>query len=211
MRNSPYQGSAMRENASWFEPKQFVNFRTLVEKPIFKVNPMKAVHTFFVCLVMFAIAPLSAQEMIKPGKEHALLAETVGTWDVDFGSPGGDMKGKCTYKMAHGGLWLTSELDAKMAEGPFTGQGLDSYDPVKKKYVSVWIDSMSPTPVILEGDRSADGKTITMTGKGPGMDGKQVDFKTVTEFVSKDKHVFKLWMGDTQGEPMMTATYQRAK
>ena len=152
-----------------------------------------------------------AQEPVKAGKEHAFLAETEGEWSVSIASPDGDMKGKCAYKMAHNGLWLTSQLDMKMGEFPFTGTGLDSFDPVKKKYVSIWVDSMSATPVILEGDRSSDGKKVTMTGKGPGQDGKITDFKTETEYTSKDKHVFKMWMGATTGEPMMVATYERKK
>jgi hypothetical protein len=52
---------------------------------------------------------------------------------------------------------------------------------------------------------------ITMTGKGPSPDGTTTDYKTETEYVSKDKHVFKMWMGTTTGEPMMVATYERKK
>jgi hypothetical protein len=152
-----------------------------------------------------------AQETLKPGAEHAFLAETEGDWIVTMSSPGGDITGKGSYKMAHSGLWLTSQLEMKMPEGPFTGTGLDSYDPVKKKFVAIWVDSMSATPIILEGDRSADGKKVTMTGKGPGADGTSTAYKTETEYVSKDKHVFKMWMGTTTGEPMMVATYVRKK
>jgi hypothetical protein len=50
-----------------------------------------------------------------------------------------------------------------------------------------------------------------MTGKGPSPDGTTTDYKTETEYVSKDKHVFKMWMGTTTGEPMMVATYERKK
>ena len=109
------------------------------------------------------------------------------------------------------GVWLTSQLDMKMPEGPFTGQGLDTFDPIKKKFVAIWVDSMSATPVILDGNRSADGKKITMTGKGPAPDGTSTDYKTETEYVSKDKHIFKMWMGTTSGDPMMVATYNRKK
>lgn len=152
-----------------------------------------------------------SQAPIKPKPEHAFLAESEGEWSVSIASPGGEMKGKCTYKMAHGGLWLTSQLDMKLPEGPFTGTGLDTYDPVKKKYIAIWIDSMSASPMILEGDKSSDGKKITMTGKGPSPDGTTTDYKTETEYVNKDKHVFKMWMGTTSGEPMMVATYERKK
>lgn len=170
---------------------------------------MKFAVAFLTGAMLFCASSLSAQT--QPGPEHAFLAELEGTWEVKSSTPGGDMTGTATYKMKHGGLWLVSEMDAKMPEGPFTGQGLDTYDTSKKKYVSIWVDSMSSSPVTLEGDRSKDGKTLTMTGKGPGMDGNVTDFKTVTEVVSKDKHVFKMWMGDTQGDPVMTIHYTRKK
>ena len=163
------------------------------------------------CLLLVLGTTLFAQESIKPGKEHIFLAEAEGDWSVTIASPGGDMTGKCVYKMAHNGLWLTSQLDMKMPDGPFTGQGLDTYDPIKKKYVAIWVDSMSATPLILEGDKSSDGKKITMTGKGSSPDGNFTDCKTETEYVSKDKHIFKMWMGTTTGEPMMVATYIRKK
>ena len=166
---------------------------------------------FGICLFLTMGSFLAAQESIKPSKEHAFLAETEGEWTVSIASPGGDMKGKCVYKMAHNGLWLTSHLEMKMGEGPFSGTGLDSYDPIKKKFVSIWVDSMSAAPLILEGDKSSDGKKVTMIGKGPAPDGTSTSYKTETEYVSKDKHIFKMWMGPTTGEPMMVATYERKK
>jgi hypothetical protein len=157
------------------------------------------------------VGSLQAQG-VTPGKEHAFLAESAGEWTVKFDSPDGESStGKAVNKMAHGGLWLTSTLEMKMPTGDFTGQGLDSYDPVKKKYIGIWVDSMSASPINLEGDRSEDGKTLTMTGKGPGPDGKPTDYKTVTVYLDKNKHTFKLWMGDIKGEPMMSATYERVK
>jgi Protein of unknown function (DUF1579) len=161
-------------------------------------------------LLSFATS-LVAQEVTKPGAEHAFLAEAEGEWTVTMASPGGELTGKSSNKMAHGGLWLTSQVEMKMPEGPFSGTGLDSYDPIKKKFVAIWVDSMSAMPLILEGDRSPDGKKITMTGKGPSPDGTSTNYKTETEYVSKDKHVFKMWMGTTSGEPMMVATYVRKK
>lgn len=163
------------------------------------------------CLVLFLGSMLTAQESIKPGKEHAFLAEAEGEWSVSMASPGGDMTGKCVYKMAHKGVWLTSQLEMKMPDGPFTGQGPDTLDPIKKKFTAVWVDSMSATPVILEGDRSPNGRKITMAGKGPAPDGTSANYKTETEYLSKDKHVFKMWMGATTGDPLTVATYERKK
>jgi hypothetical protein len=167
--------------------------------------------TLGMCLLMSLGSSLWSQEPIKPSTEHAFLAETEGEWTVTIASPGGDMTGKCVYKMAHNGIWLTSQLDMKMSDGPFTGTGLDSFDPVKKKFVAIWVDSMSAAPLFLEGDKSPDGKKITMTGKGPSPDGTSTTYRTETEYVNKDKHIFKMWMGTTTGEPMMVATYVRKK
>ena len=164
-----------------------------------------------ICVLFSFATSLLAQEPIKPSAEHAFLAETEGEWIVTMASPGGELTGKGSYKMAHNGIWLTSQLEMKMPDGPFSGSGLDTYDPVKKKFVAIWVDSMSATPITLEGDRSSDGKKITMTGKGPAPDGTLTAYKTETEYVSKDKHVFKMWMGTTTGEPMMVATYVRKK
>ena len=164
-----------------------------------------------ICVLFSCATSIVAQESIKPSAEHAFLAETEGEWNVTMASPGGELTGKGSYKMAHNGIWLTSQLEMKMPDGPFSGSGLDSYDPVKKKFVAIWVDSMSATPITLEGDRSSDGKKITMTGKGPAPDGTLTTYKTETEYVSKDKHVFKMWMGTTTGEPMMVATYVRKK
>ena len=171
---------------------------------------IKLLAGVFATAVLF-VTQLPGQEMIKPGPEHKFLAEVEGEWNVKLETPGGEWTGKCTYKMVHGGLWLASEMDAKMPEGPFTGQGLDTYNPMTKKFTGIWVDSMSVSPVMLEGERSADGKTLTMTGKGPGMDGKTTDIKTVTEYNSKDKHTFKMWMGQTTGDPVMSAVYERKK
>ncbi len=160
-------------------------------------------------LSFLAIFPAQAQEPPQPSPEHQFLAESAGDWDVTFEMEGAQMKGDSKNKMAHGGLWLSSMLEMDMGGVKFTGQGLDSYDPVRKKFVGVWVDSMTTSPIMLEGDRSKDGKTLTMTGKGPDQSGAIVDYKTETEYISKDKHIFKMWMGKTSGAESMKATYVR--
>lgn len=151
---------------------------------------------------------LTAQEPLKPGKEHEFLKGLVGQWDVVFD---GNMKGKSVYAMKHNGLWLESQVEMDMPQGKFTGSGLDSYDPIKKKYVAIWVDSMSASPIVMEGDMDTATKTMTMKGKGPGPDGKTAEYKMSTEYKDHDTHFFKMWMGDTQGAPMMSATYKRVK
>jgi hypothetical protein len=169
---------------------------------------MKNKFVLMLCVWVFSVCQSVAQEPIKPGKEHEFLKELVGDWDVTFDV---NMTGKSVYKMAHNDLWLESHVEMDMPQGKFTGQGLDSYDPIKKKFVAIWVDSMSTSPIILEGDMDAATKTLTMKGKGPDPEGKIVDYKMSTEYKDKNTHIFKMWMGTTTGEPMMNATYKRKK
>ena len=167
------------------------------------------------CLCAFALAVLAApavqaQEAPKPGPEHELLKKHVGTWDLTMKFDGMATKGKVTYKMDLGGLWLVSDLESELFGAKFQGKGLDTYDPAKKKYVSVWVDSMSASPMVLEGTYDKAKKTLTMTGEGPGMDGKPTKYRSVSVMPDDDTTEFAMYVGDGK-EPAFTITYKRRK
>src|SRR5687768_3142486 len=109
----------------------------------------------WVCAVAvagFLAAPAArAQEPPKPGPEHDLLKKMVGTWDVAMNFGGMETKATATYKLVLGGLWLSGDFEGDFGGMKFQGHGLDSYDPVRKKYVSVFVDSMSTSPMVTEG------------------------------------------------------------
>jgi hypothetical protein len=155
-------------------------------------------------------APALAQEMPKPGPEHARLKEQVGTWETTMKAGGTDTKGTVRFTMDLGGLWLCGAMESELFGTKFQGKSLDSYDPSRKKYVSVWVDSMSTGPVIMEGTYGPDGKTLTMTGEGPGMDGKPAKYKSVTASPDADTMVMTMYIGDGK-EPAFTVTYKRKK
>jgi hypothetical protein len=163
------------------------------------------------CLTVHA----GAQAPPAPGLEHKLLAETVGTWDCTITMAGAPepSKGTSTSKMAVGGMWLETDFSGEMAGMKYSGKGLDSYDATKKKYIGVWADSFSGSPMIMEGDYDKETKTITMTGKGPDMTGNVVTFKGVTTHKDKDHHSFTMSTVGEDGEetPMMTIEYVRKK
>src|SRR5262245_42488029 len=91
-----------------------------------------------------------AQEPPKPGPEHEALKKHEGTWDLTMKFGGMESKGTVTYKMDLGGLWLTSSLESEFGGMKFQGHGMDSYDAAKKKYVGVWFDNMSTSPLVME-------------------------------------------------------------
>ena len=163
-----------------------------------------------IALTVLLGLPALAQEAVKPGPEHDLLKKHEGTWTTTMSAGGMDAKGTVTFKMELGGLWLVSDMESELFGMKFKGKGLDSYDQAKKKYVSVWADSMSTGPVITEGTYDAAKKTLTMTGEGPGMDGKTSKYKSVTTFPDDDTFIMSMYMGDTK-DAAFVVTYKRKK
>src|SRR5439155_2660987 len=150
----------------------------------------------------------------KPGPEHAHLKTIEGTWDTLMTMPDGKKsKGQAIYKMECGGLWLTSEFKGEFEGADFQGRGLDGYDPAKKKYVSVWVDSMTTVPMFMEGTRDESTKTVTQTGESPGPDGKPMKMKGVSKEIDNDYMTFELYVTGPDGKEakMMTIAYTRRK
>lgn len=165
---------------------------------------------WFVCLVPVVAL---AQEPPKPGPEHEKLKELAGTWDAIMKMGDSESNGTMVWKMDLGGLWLTSEFQGEFGGEKFSGKGFDSFDPIKKKYVGVWVDSMSTSPMVSEGTYDKEGKVLTMTGEGPGMDGKPTKHKMTTERKDKNTMVFTVFGPGPDGKegPMFSITYKRRK
>jgi hypothetical protein len=146
----------------------------------------------------------------KPGPEHEVLKKFEGTWEVTMKAGGMETRCMATNKMELGGMWLVTGLEGEFAGTKFYGKGLDSYDAASKKYVSVFVDSMSSRPLVMEGTYDKDKKTLTMAGEGPGMDGKPTKYKTVTTFTDDNTMTATMWMGGEKAEPC-TFVYKRKK
>jgi hypothetical protein len=162
-------------------------------------------------LAGFAQEPSAA----KPGPEHAEMKKLEGVWDAAMKMPDSPevMPGVVTYKMDLEGLWLTSDFRMDVPGFKFQGRGTDGYDQRKKKYVAIWIDSMSTTPLIMEGTQDPATKTITMTGESIGQDSKPEKVKTVTKFVDDDHFTFEMFMVGADGKETtaFTINYTRKK
>lgn len=154
--------------------------------------------------------PSFAQDGPKPGPEHEMLKKMEGNWTTTMKAGGQEFKGTVKYKMELGGLWLVSTMESEMFGMKFTGKGHDSYDAVKQKFTSVWMDSMSTSPVVMEGTYDKAKKTLTLEGAGPGENGKTSKYKSVTEMPDDDTHTMTMYMGDTK-EPSFVVVYKRKK
>ena len=154
--------------------------------------------------------PVLAQDAPKPGPEHEVLKKREGVWETTMKAGGMDSKGTVTYKMELGGLWLIGAMESELFGQKFTGKSLDSYDPIKKKYISLWVDSMSTAPVTMEGIYDVAKKTLTMNGDGPGMDGKPTKYKSISEMPDGDTVNMSMYIADAK-EPTFVVTYKRKK
>ena len=115
-----------------------------------------------------------------------------------------------------GGLWVLSKFRGDFGGVAFEGHGQFGYDPLKKKYVGSWIDSMSPSLSVLEGTYDAQTRTMTLEGDGvdPGTKTKYTQ-RMVTTTKDDDTRVFTLYMkfdgaGDDEIK-FMEITYTKRK
>jgi hypothetical protein len=176
-------------------------------------------HLARIALVIAVLVPPAlAQEsppVPQPGPEHARLKTLEGTWDAKMIMPGSTetIPAVATYKSECGGLWLASDFRCDSPAFKFHGKGLDGYDTAKKKYVGVWVDSMSTGFLTMEGTHDEKTKTSTMIGQGPNEQGKLVKMKNVTKMIDDDHHTFQMYMiGDDGKETLaFTIEYTRRK
>jgi hypothetical protein len=147
----------------------------------------------------------------KPGPEVALLKEFAGDWDASITSQGSKSRGLNTSRLAVGGLWLVDDFKGGFAGAPFEGHSITSYDSTKKRYVNVWVDSMSPSPLISEGTYDKATKTLSMTGTTAVPGGGKMTFKQTTVTKDANTRVFSLKGAGPDGKDMvlMEVTYKR--
>ncbi|HEV3118037.1 MAG TPA: DUF1579 domain-containing protein [Gemmataceae bacterium] len=173
------------------------------------------VLTLVCCFVLGTfVASLAAQPpTAKPGPEHEMLKEKFeGDWDASMDFGGNKSKGTARYKMGLGGFWLLMDFTGDFGGAKFEGKGATGYDPVKKKYVGTWIDTMTPHLMLSEGTFDKEGKTYTDTGEVTGADGKAQKSKSVYEFKDKDTIIFTMYMTmDGKEQKAFEITYTRKK
>jgi len=153
----------------------------------------------------------------KPGPEHAILKRDEGVWDarveMQMGPPGtpAQVSSGVETNTLIGGLWLVSDFKGTMEGQPFRGHGTFGYDALKKKYVGIWVDSMSTSLMRTEGDYDAVAGTLTMVGEGPGPDGNLVNYREVMRWPDPATRVFTMFMSGPDGKeaPAMSITYKR--
>lgn len=181
-------------------------------------------------LLAFAIVPpLDAggkkdfkdfMEMGKPGPEHKIFRLLTGTFDtkVKFwmdpkGQPN-ESTGVMKRKMIMEGRFLEELYEGKVNDMKFFGMGLLGYDTQKKKYTSVWVDSMSTSMMTTSGSYDADKKTFTFTSEGDDpYTGVKTKNRDVLRIVSDTEEIMEMFRQPSDGShpefKMMEIRYTR--
>jgi hypothetical protein len=170
-------------------------------------------------LGLVAVAAAVAQEFqpIEPSAEHEQMAREAGMWDAEIkmwhtaDSEPMVSKGTETNKM-FGQYWLLSEFKSNFGGQPYEGRGQFGYDPVAKKCVGSWIDTMTPYAQKMEGNYDAKTHTLTMnTEYRDPMTGKMAKGKNVTKYVDNNTKTFEIYGPSPEGVQykMLEITYKR--
>ena len=162
-----------------------------------------------------------AQLPVPPTEEHQTIAREAGVWKASLKVwMRADQKEPFTSEATEtntllGPYWLLSEFKGNLGGIEFVGRGQFGYDPVAKKFVGTWIDSMTPFLATMEGQHDAEKDELTMivTARDPET-GKNNTTTNVTRFIDEDTKVFTIHQGvegDENRWQMMEIEYKRVK
>jgi hypothetical protein len=162
--------------------------------------------TIVACTLASSSHAQETPDLITPKPEHAQMAREVGVWDAEstmWMTPDAEAvtsKGVETVTMM-GKFWLVGEFVGDMMGEEFRGRSQMTFDPITKKYVGTWIDTMAPVTLTMTGDYDASTHTLTMMMNGiDPMTGKPSQWKTITHYVDENTKTFEMHSA-TPGEP----------
>ncbi len=154
-----------------------------------------------------------------PGAPHQRLARMEGNWitkttaSMGPDNPPMESKGTCKQKMILDGRFLQQEYTGDMMGTTFKGINLIGYDNHTKKYVSIWIDSMSTAIYYFEGTASRNGKTITQVSRYDDPARGPMTWRSVTRIVDDNTVVYEMYNkprgGKEEKEMEMTLTRKK--
>jgi len=154
--------------------------------------------------------------MPQPTAEHRMLKDHAGTWKIackffmEPGQPPMEVAATETIEMV-GELWTLSKYSCDMMGVPFVGRATLGYEPHAKRFVSTWIDSMSPALFVLMGQQKGD--TLHMEGEAWScMTNTVLKHRTTEKHINKNERLFEMFctMPDGTEIRMMSNHYKRA-
>ena len=158
----------------------------------------------------------AAPPMPQPTAEHRQLMDHTGNWKIackffmDPGQPPMEAQATETVEKV-GEFWTLSKYQCDMMGMPFVGRATLGYEPHSKRYVSTWIDSMSPVLFVLTGQQKGD--TLTLEGDAWScMTNSVLKHRTTEKMINKNERLFEMFCTLPNGTEikMMSNHYRRA-
>jgi hypothetical protein len=172
-----------------------------------------ALYMFVPAMLQSAIGQEQQQPQLpQPSEQHKLLQKGAGTWDAEItvfspleGEPPMKSKGIEKNELLQGGMWLLTRFEGEIVGMPYHGAGTTGYDPVEKKYVGTWVDSMSPHLLTSKGEYDAAKKILNSTAQGRDVTtGQPYTAKLVTRYPDDDNRAFEMYMVGPDGQQIKT-------
>mgnify|MGYP001559485498 CR=1 FL=1 len=141
------------------------------------------------------------QEAAAPGQPHKVLAGMAGEWTytskawMSADGKAEESSGSSSMKMILGGRWLQHEIKGTTMGQAFEGIGLTGYNNVKKKYETIWLDTMSTGAMVGEGDYSPKTKILADKGEYscPITSSKKNSYRGEWKITSKNKMTYSMY------------------
>lgn len=166
------------------------------------------------------------EEMMKstqPGAMHEWLKKWEGEWDMVVksywspGAPADESKATASTKMIMGGRYVEEHVNGSfempgMGVQKFEGRSIMGYDNAQKKFMTLWIDSMTTGFMLESGTVDSAGKVMTTEGENFNpMHGKVIKSKSVATIVDDKTRTLEMWMPGPDGNmyKSMEITYTR--
>jgi hypothetical protein len=110
-----------------------------------------------------------------------------------------------------GAFWTASKYEADMMGMPFVGRATVGYEPHAQRFVSTWVDSMSPALFVFTGQQNGD--TLEMSGEAWScMTNSMLMHRTTEKHISRDERLFEMFVTMPGGAEIkiMSNHYRRA-
>ena len=156
----------------------------------------------------FAAGRATPQEFfVEPTEQHRWLAGQAGDYEGKLTGMMGESEAASHVESILGGLWTVTDFETTLMGAPLKGLEIRGYDTHQEKFVSVWIDSMSTSLIVSEGDYDEEAKMLTLKGLSKGMDGEEA--MMINRWHYSDAGM-KYTMGfEGEAGPAMTIDYTR--
>lgn len=168
------------------------------------------------CLFACLLTPGMAQDGL-PLKEHEMLKMDDGVWEAKItmlGEPGTEptvVIAKETNEMV-GELWSIGKLEGKFGEMDYVGYATLGYDPLQKKYVGTYIDSVTPEITQMSGTYEPKTKTLILFYEISLGDGKKQKRKNIMVYEDHNTRDFKMYIREGSDWSLsMKIDYKRLK